>query len=184
MAEETIKPKRKRNRPDLANFGQEYVEAGDNARYIRHAMAAWDLPSIDISDAKQVEERIKWYFNHCIEDDMKPTVSGMANAFGVDKRTLWRWWNEVSRSQTHGPLIKKAYLILEELWEDYMHNGKINPVSGIFIGKNHFGYQDKSDVVIRKGEDEATIPQEVLEERYRDMIGDGTIDTTGEEVSD
>jgi hypothetical protein len=81
-------------------------------------------------------------------------------------------------------LVKKTYAILEELWEDYMQNGKINPVSGIFLGKNHFGYQDKTDVVVRRGEDEATIPQEVLEERYRDVLGDGTIDTTGEEVSD
>ena len=27
---EIAKPKRKRNRPDLANFGQEYIEPGDN----------------------------------------------------------------------------------------------------------------------------------------------------------
>jgi hypothetical protein len=38
--------------------------------------------------------------------------------------------------------------VLEALWEDYMQNGKINPVSGIFIGKNHFGYQDKQEVVL------------------------------------
>lgn len=184
MAEEqtTAKPKRKRNRPDLANFGQEYVEKGDNARYLRHALEAWGLPPIDISDNKQVEERILWYFNHCIEDDMKPTVLGFANALGIDKHTLWKWWRGGSRAETHSPLIKKTYAILEELWEDYMQNGKINPVTGIFFGKNHFGYQDKADVVVRLGADEATIPQEVLEEKYRDMLGDGTIDTTGEEV--
>ena len=38
--------------------------------------------------------------------------------------------------------------ILEELWEDYMQNGKINPVSGIFLGKNHFGYADKQEIVV------------------------------------
>lgn len=184
MAEETVKPKRKRNRPDLANFGQENVEAGDNARYIRHAMAALDLESIDISDAEQVKGRIKWYFDHCAENDMKPTVTGLSNALGIDKGTLWRWKEGHVRSATHGDLIKKTYGVLEELWEDYMQNGKINPVSGIFLGKNHFGYQDKTDVVVRRGEDEATIPQEVLEERYRDVLGDGTIDTTGEDVSD
>lgn len=184
MAEETVKPKRKRNRPDMANFGQENVEAGDNARYIRHAMAAFDLDPIDISDADQVKGRIKWYFEHCGENDMKPTVTGLCNALGIDKGTLWRWKEGQVRGATHCDLVKKTYAILEELWEDYMQNGKINPVSGIFLGKNHFGYQDKTDVVVRRGEDEATIPQEVLEERYRDALGDGTIDTTGEEVSD
>jgi hypothetical protein len=37
---------------------------------------------------------------------------------------------------------------MENLWENYMQNGKINPVSGIFLGKNNFGYQDKTEHVI------------------------------------
>jgi hypothetical protein len=44
--------------------------------------------------------------------------------------------------------IKKAYKYMEMLWENYMQNGKINPVSGIFLGKNNFGYQDKQEHVI------------------------------------
>ena len=35
VAEQVVR--RKRNRPDLANFGQEGVEKGDNSRYLRHA---------------------------------------------------------------------------------------------------------------------------------------------------
>ena len=37
---------------------------------------------------------------------------------------------------------------MEMLWENYMQNGKINPVSGIFLGKNNFGYTDKQEHVI------------------------------------
>ena len=37
---------------------------------------------------------------------------------------------------------------MENLWEHYMQNGKINPVSGIFLGKNNFGYQDKTEYVV------------------------------------
>jgi hypothetical protein len=44
--------------------------------------------------------------------------------------------------------IKRAYDFLENLWENYMHNGKINPVSGIFLAKNNFGYQDKVEHVL------------------------------------
>ena len=29
-----------------------------------------------------------------------------------------------------------------------MNSGKINPVSGIFLGKNNFGYQDKTEYVL------------------------------------
>ena len=52
------------------------------------------------------------------------------------------------RGATHSNLIKKAYDLLEELWEDYMLNGKINPVSGIFLGRNNWNYQDKIDIVV------------------------------------
>jgi hypothetical protein len=37
---------------------------------------------------------------------------------------------------------------MENLWENYMQNGKINPVAGIFLGKNNFGYQDKTEYVV------------------------------------
>ena len=44
--------------------------------------------------------------------------------------------------------IKKAYVLLENLWENYMLNGKVNPVVGIFLGKNNYGYQDKTEYVV------------------------------------
>lgn len=173
--------KRRRNRPDLENFGAERVEKGDNARFLRHAMAGFDLPPIDISDDKQVAERLDWYFNHCIEDDMKPTVLGMANCLGVDKTTLWSWRTGECRARTHSPLIKKAYKILEELWESYMINNKVNPASGIFLGRNHWGYQDKVEVVVSgQNRDDSDYSEEEMRKRY--MMEDGnTIETTLED---
>lgn len=166
-SERAVKVKRKRNRPDLANFGAENVEAGDNSRYLRHALAGLDLPPIDISDDKQVSDRLDWYFNHCIEDDMKPTVTGMANCLGIDKTTLWSWRTGECRASTHSPLIKKAYKLLEELWEGYMLSGKVNPASGIFLGRNHWGYQDKVDVVISPASNsESDFSAEDIAKRY------------------
>lgn len=34
-----------------------------------------------------------------------------------------------------------------------MQNGKINPVAGIFLGKNNYGYQDKTEYVITPNQD-------------------------------
>ena len=54
-----------------------------------------------------------------------------------------------------------------------MLNGKINPVSGIFIGKNHFGYQDKQEVIVTPqsplGDTKDT---KQLEEQYIDSVVD------------
>ena len=140
--------KRKRNRPDLANFGEENVEPGDNSRYLRHALVSWNLPPIDISDPKQIEHRITEYFTYCLENDRKPNMIGMANWLGVDRTTVNSWKTGEYRSSTHSHVIKKAVDILEELWVDYMQNGKVNPASGIFLGKNMFGYKDTQDVVV------------------------------------
>lgn len=44
--------------------------------------------------------------------------------------------------------IKKAHNLMENMWEQYMTSGKINPVAGIFLGKNNFGYADKQEHVV------------------------------------
>lgn len=146
---EQLPVKRKRNRPDLANFGAENVQAGDNSRFLRLAMVSLNLPPIDISDPVQVEQRINDYFRHCIDNDRKPSVVGMCNWLGISREALNNWRSGEYRGTTHRDVINKAYGLLEELWTDYMVNGKVNPASGIFLGKNLFGYRDVQDVVIQ-----------------------------------
>ena len=143
--------KKKRNRPDLANYGQEYVEPGDNAKYVTFAMETFNLGKVDLNDSDQVIDRINGYFRRCIENDMKPGVVGLANSLGISRQELWN-----IKSGERGKrlsietvdAIKKAYGFLEELWEDYMMNGKISPPNGIFIGKNHFSYVDQQNIVV------------------------------------
>ncbi len=129
--------------PEILN-----VEPGDNSRYVRSAMASWDLPPIDISDPKQVRERIVLYFQYCADNDRKPQLTGMANWLGVNRDTLQSWKRGEYRKDTHSVIIQKAVSALEEMWADYMLNGKINPVSGIFLSKAWFGYRDTQDIVV------------------------------------
>lgn len=129
-------------------FGEVDVLPGDNSRYLRHALVSWDMPPIDISDGEQVKQRISEYFDYCIENDRKPNMVGMANWLGVDRGTVHAWRTGQYRAATHHSTVKKAVDIMEELWVDYMMNGKVNPASGIFLGKNMFGYKDTQDVVV------------------------------------
>lgn len=151
-AEKQVKKRRNRDWPNKENYGTEYVEPGDNARYLRFALDNMNRPPIDISDEKQVERRIYEYFEDCVKADMKPNVVALANALGIDRSTLRSWKVGECRTLSHSPIVKKAFDALEELWVDYMQNGKINPASGIFIGKNHFGYRDVADVVLTPGQ--------------------------------
>ena len=150
------------------------VDASDNARYIRHALATLNLPPINISDPAQVDERITWYFGHCMSNDMKPTVNGMCNALGIHRDTLHTWRTGEARAGTHQEIVLKAYRLLEELWEDYMLNGKINPVSGIFLAKNMFhGYSDKQEFVLTpKTSGLSEVDADVIAAKYAELPED------------
>lgn len=133
------------------------LEDGDNAKFTSMNLHFMNLPKIDLHDEKAVQNRLNEYFDFMIQNDMKPSVSGMAMALGLDRRRLW----EIKTGNTQGSgalgglsslpqevtdLVKKAYQLLECLWEDYMLNGKINPMAGVFLGVNNYGYQDVKKV--------------------------------------
>lgn len=132
------------------------VEAGDNTKYVLLGAKLFNLAPIDLKDPQQVTDRLNEFFQIHAEADMKPTVSGMGMALGLDRRRLWEIKTGnfgTNRSLSQLPTatmdsIKRAYEYMEILWENYMQNGKINPVSGIFLGKNNFGYQDKTEYVV------------------------------------
>lgn len=148
VAETAVKQKKHRNRPDLQKFGYEYAEPGDNARYLRYALTAFEQPPIDISDPKQVEQRIQKYFNWCVDNDKKPNIKELGNWIGVSDETVRRWRNGDYRTAEHCGAIRKAVDIIQQMWWDYGQNGKINPAAWIFIGKNAFGMKDVQDVVL------------------------------------
>lgn len=133
---------------ELTETGGEMIEPGDNSRFVRHAMASWGLPPIDISDPKQVEDRISMYFQYCVDNDRRPQVVGLCNWLGVSRQALNEWKNGEVRASTHGDIIRRAYGVLEEMWTDYMLYGKVNPPTGIFLSKNWFNYKDVADVVV------------------------------------
>jgi len=139
--------------------GEEHDDdwAHTNRGLLHMSLEISNLPDIDLRDAEAVRRRINEYFQIVANYGNKPTVAGLGLALnGMDRRRLW----EIRTGQTQGrgtidelpktvrDTIKRAYRLMENLWENYMQNGKINPVAGIFLGKNNFGYQDKTEYVV------------------------------------
>ena len=128
------------------------LDKGDNAKYMAVSLKLFQMPKIDLHKPEEVRERLTEYYRIYGEADMKPTIVGLAMALGTDRRRLWEI--KVGDPKAYdlptevSDMIKKAYDINENLWETYMLHNKINTVSGIFLGKNHFGYQDKQEHVI------------------------------------
>ena len=145
------------------------TDPGDNTKYLTHALAVRNFPPIDIADPVQVQNRIHEYFALCVQNDMKPTATGFRNALRIGRTTLWEWKQGNFRADTHQAIICEAYDVLEALWEDYMMNGKINPVSGIFLGKNNFGYQDKQEYVLTPNQNGQVVDSVALEQKYAEL---------------
>ena len=170
IGETVVKGKGKRSpRPGQ----QPQTEPGDNTRYVRHSMAIANLERIDLKSAEQVKDRTTKYFSICELNDMKPSVAGLALALGIERTTLWK----IRTKQEGGypaeviNTLKRAVQIINAMMEDYMQNGKINPVSGIFLMKNNMDYTDKQEVVVTPNNpmgDTTDVRQ--LEEKYRDSV--------------
>lgn len=152
---EQIVKKKPRGKPVQESLAP-ITEPGDNTKYLLVSMKLAALPKVDLYDTEAVQTRLDEYFAIQAEADLKPTVAGLGLALGIDRRRLWEIRSGAKMGGTTEynlptatlVAIKRAYEIMENLWENYMQNGKINPVSGIFLGKNNFGYQDKTEYVV------------------------------------
>lgn len=186
MGEQVVKTKGKPrggNSPMIGENGYLFEE-GDNNKFTSMGLWLMNLPKIDVHDPEAVQQRLNDYFGYMASQDAKPTVAGMAMALGLDRRRLWeikvdahttnRWIENLPIEVKDS--IKKAYSLMEYLWENYMVNGKINPVTGIFLGKNNFGYQDKQEMVLTPNtQNESDFNEDDLRKRY--LTDSTTIDS-------
>ena len=153
------------------------LEDGDNSKYMTVNMALFNMEDIDLNNVEEVQQRLNDFFALYTAHDMKPTVAGMALALnGMSRRHLWA----ITHDQYTGgagykaalppavaSTIKKAYKLMENLWETYMNSGKVNPVAGIFLGKNNYGYQDKTEYVLTPNQQsDNDYSAEEIRERY------------------
>ena len=155
-----------RRRPDSTV----QAEPGDNSKFTRHNRMLYELVPVTFESAEEVKERTITYLDICEQNDMKPSVAGYALALGIDRVTLWRIVKGVIVKPSEvSNVLKRAYDLLNAQMEDYMQNGKINPVSGIFLMKNAWGYKDKQEIEVSASQGDAESPDQ-LASKYADAI--------------
>jgi hypothetical protein len=137
---------------------------GEIARTVALMYGVMKQPKCNMADPAAVAERYDWYVGYCIENDLKPTVAGMALAYGYTREWLLRCKDGVVKSVPEDSILtlKRAWDMLTALMEEYMVNGHINPIPGIFLLKNNHGYRDQSEqVIIKRDPYEAGDPEEI-----------------------
>lgn len=164
------------NSPVIGDNGLN-LNPGDNTKYLSLNMELFNMESIDMENVEEVQQRLNDYFALYARYDTKPTVAGMAMALnGMSRQTLRAIaldqptggaGYKTALPQSVATSIKKAYFLLENLWENYMQNGKVNPVAGIFLGKNNYGYQDKTEYVLTPNQqNDNDYDADAIRERY------------------
>jgi len=127
----------------------------------------------DPNDIVEVDNRIEQYLTLCMQNMVSPTIAGLALSLGIDRMTLWNWINERNGTIKNPDVIyslKTIYSAISAQYEELLTEGKIVPVSAIFLMKNNHGYKDQTDhVVTARQEQQET--EELLLDRA-DLLAD------------
>lgn len=93
-----------------------------------------------------ISKNNKLYLKHKGEkknqyEEQIPTMSGLAVALGVDRKTLVNYGNKDAYFHT----IKKARSLIEEVMEQRLMKGKGSTIGHIFALKNNYDWHDKQE---------------------------------------
>lgn len=124
------------------------TEPSNKQKALAFNIKALDLAPVDASNIEEIKERTRLYLDGCADADIKPGVQGLCLWLGVDRQTWYAWCHGTNRRDTHHDYCNRVMVLLAANWENNMQDNKTNAVSGIFLGKNDFGYKDKSEVVV------------------------------------
>ena len=166
----------RRNYKSVTDIGE-----GRNRTYILFSLKLAAYGKVDWSDTEEVRDRITQYFSICAEEDMRPSAAGLALCLGCSREYLYALINGEYRAKKNPELqhmLIMAIQILDAQMVDYMQNNDINPVAGIFLMKNNFGYRDDKYIIHNSiGTDEKIDGKDrkLLEQKYAESVVDDSV---------
>jgi hypothetical protein len=98
------------------------------------------------NDVEKLEKDIDAYFKMCDKKERPYTMSGLALALNMDRRSLLNY----SKDEKFFLTIKKAKQKVEAQLEENALMNKYNPTFTIFNLKNNFDWKDKMEVEANK----------------------------------
>ncbi len=125
-------------------------------------------------------ERIAEYLEYCKDNDLPPSVEGLAVAIKHDRHSIARWHSEsVKVEEPLRSAVKNAYIIFNYVWYSQATTGQMHPAIAVFTGANNYKYRDIKEVITtnhgdsdleklptaeRKKEIAESVPQRLLDE--------------------
>jgi hypothetical protein len=89
-----------------------------------------------------LKELIDKYFQECDENNKPYTMSGLAYALKIDRKTLINY----GKRESFSTLVSEAKDKIQKQLEENALTGKYNAQFTMFNLKNNYGWQDKQEV--------------------------------------
>lgn len=140
-----------------------------NIRHIDHTTSLALMPPLEVWDAESIGRRTMEYLEKCKEDGVRVNLSSYALALGTTPDGLNELINDKRKTDEVRAALLKGISMVESIMIEMMMEQRINPVTGIFLLKNHFGYKDQSEISF-KGHIETD--KKTLQAKYRAVVDD------------
>ena len=142
----------------------------ESQKKMLHTLQVHQIEKPILNNSKSIARAIDDYFAITLESANKPTINGLALALGISKGNLLKKANGekvyVDSIALAGDkeILEAIQVIATNNELDIANSGGLGQ---IFLGKNHFGLTDKTEMVINKKDDDTS--KEELDDKYKDI---------------
>ena len=98
------------------------------------------------SSIEQLEDDVSEFLELCSDTQTVPTITSLALWLGVDKTTIYEHAN--NSNSPFSTILKNIITYCHSLMQNGTVEGKINPVTYIFISKNDYGMRDDKNIMV------------------------------------
>lgn len=125
------------------------------------------------NNVDELNKDVSDFLNLCQKTTTIPTIMGLATWLGCSRDTLYAHANDPRSpySYTIKNFIDLCHLSLENGTID----GKVNPVTYIFMGKNYFGLSDSKDIKVSATNDSSSPNAQETANALRKQLEEETI---------
>ena len=134
----------------------------------------YQAPPPDLHDPEQVQKAILGYFNTCQKHNKRPGNLGLYAALGMSRQDYNNAVTGKSKRKVSPEcidIIKRAARAIGVYREGLALEGKINPVTYIFMGKNYDNLTDTQqiEVTAQAGPAAQLAPEEIARQIEKDI---------------
>lgn len=148
---------------------KERVKSG--VRIVTHTEDLATMPPLKEWNAENIGNRTFEYLEKCKEDGVRPNLSGYSLSLGTTPDGLNEMICDKRLTDETRAAILKGVSMVESIMITMLTEQRINPVTGIFLLKNHFGYKDQSEITF-KGKVVTTTDKKTLQAKYKAVVDD------------